>query len=356
MSVGLVKYEAARRALSEAHSVDEVKDIRDKATAMEAYARQAKDTFLQTWAAEIKIRAERRAGEMLVEREKAQGKRTDLVPQGNQVDETPTLSDIGITNKQSSQWQAIASVSEEDFEAEVEAANSGKKELTSAGVLKIAKQKKLKEKAEMRRPENDTCTADDLFTLAQTERKFRAILADPPWSFKVYSGKGKSRSAEQHYDTMTLDDIKALPVAPLAAEDCALFLWAVMPQLPEALEVIKAWGFEYKTCGFTWVKRNAGPAGGFATGMGYWTRSNAELCLLATKGRPERLHKDVQQLLVAPRGQHSAKPQEVHERIERLVSGPYLELFGRRISEGWTVWGNEIERTMFEVNVPEAAA
>ena len=136
------------------------------------------------------------------------------------------------------------------------------------------------------------------------------------------------------------EEIEALPIADLAADDCALFLWAVMPQIPEALRVIEAWGFEYKTCAFVWVKQTK-DGERFATGMGYWTRANAEICLLATRGSPTRLNADVHQVVATPRGAHSAKPDEVAARIERLVGGPYLELFARQPREGWKVWGNQ---------------
>ena len=140
---------------------------------------------------------------------------------------------------------------------------------------------------------------------------------------------------------MPLEEIQRLPVAALAADDCALLLWAVMPQLPDALDVIKAWGFEFQTTGFTWVKQN--PSGnGLFTGMGNWPRANAELCLLATRGSPMRINADVSQVVITPIGEHSAKPEEVRQRIERLLNGPYLELFGRRAVDGWTVWGNEL--------------
>ena len=153
---------------------------------------------------------------------------------------------------------------------------------------------------------------------------------------------------------MNLADIKALPVGDIAAKDCALFLWTVMPQLPEALEVMAAWGFAFKTCAFTWVKRSETDKG-FHVGMGYWTRSNAELCLLATRGQPKRLNKDVQQLVVSPVMEHSRKPGMVHDRIERLVGGPYLEIFGRRITPGWTVLGNQVERRLFDGEVIEVS-
>ena len=179
-------------------------------------------------------------------------------------------------------------------------------------------------------------------SLPPSDRKYSVIYADPPWSFDVWSGEGKDRSAENHYPTMTQAEIEALPVGALAADDCALFMWAVMPQLPEALRVIEAWGFDYKTCAFVWVKQTQDEER-FATGMGYWTRANAEVCLLATRGSPARLNADVHQVVLAPRSEHSRKPEEVAARIERLVPGPYIELFARRPREGWEAWGNQAD-------------
>jgi N6-adenosine-specific RNA methylase IME4 len=184
-------------------------------------------------------------------------------------------------------------------------------------------------------------TAASLQSLIASERRFPVIYADPAWTFEVYSGEGKQRSAERHYDTMSLNEIAALPVKELAAEHCALFLWSVWPELPGALRIIEAWGFQYKTCGFLYVKQNKSGEGLF-TGMGYWTRANSEPCLLATKGSPTRIGMDVPQVILQPVGEHSEKPEETRSRIERLIEGPYLELFGRREVDGWTVWGNEI--------------
>jgi N6-adenosine-specific RNA methylase IME4 len=171
---------------------------------------------------------------------------------------------------------------------------------------------------------------------------YGAIYADPPWSFATYSHKGKGRSAEAHYDCMGLDEIKAMPAADWAAPDSALFLWATDPLLPRAFEVIAAWGFVYKTVPFTWVKTTKDGAA-FRIGCGYWTRANPELCLLATRGRPERISRSVRQLILAPRGAHSQKPDEVYERIGSLVPGPYLELFARQRRPGWASWGKEVE-------------
>lgn len=169
---------------------------------------------------------------------------------------------------------------------------------------------------------------------------YGVIYADPPWSFLVRSDAGKDRSPEEHYDCMTIDDIKALPVGELAAKDCALFIWGIDTHVPQTLEVIEAWGFTFKTKAFSWAKRNkVGP--GFFTGMGFWTRANPEDCWLATKGSPKRVEKGVRRLLVERRREHSRKPDRVYSDIERLVGGPYVELFSRTNRPGWDTMGNE---------------
>ena len=177
---------------------------------------------------------------------------------------------------------------------------------------------------------------------------YRVIYADPPWTFSTYSRKGKGRSAEAYYDCMSLADIKALPVADWAADDCVLLLWATDPLLQTAFEVIRAWGFTYKTVGFYWAKLNksAEPTiyqdASFFTGLGFWTRANPEQCLLATRGHPKRRRADVRKLIVSPRREHSRKPDEAYERIEALCDGPYLEMFARGARPGWECWGERI--------------
>lgn len=171
---------------------------------------------------------------------------------------------------------------------------------------------------------------------------FRAILADPSWNFKTYSSKGRDRSIDKHYAGMDLEEISALPVADLAAPDCVLFLWATWPMLAHAMGVIQDWGFTYKTNAFTWMKINAN--GSPYCGLGYWTRANTEPCLLATRGKPKRLNADVLQAILEPRREHSRKPDCIGERIERLVAGPYIELFARNRRAGWACWGNEVEK------------
>jgi N6-adenosine-specific RNA methylase IME4 len=180
-------------------------------------------------------------------------------------------------------------------------------------------------------------------------KHFGAILADPPWHYEVWA-EGSSRTASSKYNVMDTASIAAMPVKDLAADDCVLFMWVTWPKLFESVEVIREWGFTYKTCGFAWIKAHAGQVEMFRddtdaqVGMGYWTRANSEVCLLATRGKPKRLNADVRQAIIAPRREHSRKPDGIHERIERLVAGPYLELFARQKREGWTAWGNQTDK------------
>lgn len=180
----------------------------------------------------------------------------------------------------------------------------------------------------------------DIFT---TDRKYKVIYADPPWTYHAWSGKGKEKkSAENHYPCMEREAIQQLPVKRLADNDCILFLWVTMPCLEEGLTLIEKWGFQYKTCGFTWVKRNKKSDTWF-WGLGYWTRANAELCLLATKGHPKRCSKSVHQVCDARIGEHSAKPPEIRDRIIKLCGDvPRIELFARQYAPGWDCWGNEV--------------
>lgn len=191
------------------------------------------------------------------------------------------------------------------------------------------------------------------------DKHFKAIYADPPWRFEVWSGEtavkrressGTNVAASVHYQTMSIEDICSLPVERVAADDCALFLWVTWPTLLDAIKLIEAWGFKYKTCAFDWMKAHAGQIDLFRDdidalmGMGYWTRANSEPCLLATRGKPKRLNADVRQGVIEPRREHSRKPDCIPKRIERLVDGPYLELFARTQRPGWTAWGNETDK------------
>ena len=168
--------------------------------------------------------------------------------------------------------------------------------------------------------------------------KYNIIYADPPWS---YGGKLPQRAKKQHYDVMSIDDICDLPVIDIAADDCILFMWATYPKIDQGLRVIKEWGFEYKTCGFTWIKKNK-KADSFFWGMGMWTRSNAEVCLIGTRGKPKRHSASVHQVVYERIRKHSQKPDCVRDKIVELCGDlPRIELFARQKTSGWDCWGNE---------------
>jgi N6-adenosine-specific RNA methylase IME4 len=326
----LIHYNAARKALAEANRVDEVKDIRDKALALEAYARQANDAEMQRWAAEIKLRAERKAGEILRAMEKHTGgdairARCNDVSELNQnpiVSIPPTLKELGITHRQSSDWQRLAATPLEVFEATL----ASPVKITTSGLLNINKKTK---------------RAEHTARLKETpwpEGKYRVIYADPPWG---YSDKRETlpgtTGASTHYPVMTLEDILALPVADLALDDSVLFLWATSPLFPEALEVGKAWGFSYKGT-FVWDK--------VSNNMSHYMSVRHEFLLLFTRGSclpdTERRFDSVQTIQKTPR--HSEKPGEFRSIINNLYPyGPRIELFSRGDTKagGWETWGNE---------------
>jgi N6-adenosine-specific RNA methylase IME4 len=195
-------------------------------------------------------------------------------------------------------------------------------------------------------------TAADLEALATSGYRAGVIYADPPWLYETLGDGGKLHtSADNHYDVQTLNVLCDLghAVQSLAAENSVLFLWATWPLLlPNSTQdgvtkLISAWGFEYKTGGFLWEKTTQeNEDEGLFWGNGFWTRANSEPCLLCTRGNPRRLAFDVHQVVRHPALKHSEKPEEVAQRIERLVAGPYLELFARKARPGWVTWGDEV--------------
>lgn len=172
-----------------------------------------------------------------------------------------------------------------------------------------------------------------------TDKKFQIIYADPPWSY--WEGGEKNQSL--HYQTMSIDEIKKLPVNRITDDNSILFLWVTFPILKESLELIDAWGFKYSTAGFVWVKKNE-KSNSYFFGNGSWTRANAELCLIATKGSVTRIDASISQVLDDVIGEHSEKPKRVRELITRLVGElPRIELFSRNTKDdGWFNWGNAI--------------
>lgn len=169
-------------------------------------------------------------------------------------------------------------------------------------------------------------------------KKYGIIYADPPWS---YSDKHCSGAALNHYSTMTIDELKTLPVKDIAATDCTLFIWATYPKMQEALDIITAWGFKYRSIAFQWMKLNKSGSG-FFFGLGRWTRGNSEPCLIAVKGKPKRISASVGQLVLSPLRNHSQKPPIVRDKIVELMGDlPRIELFARDKVLGWDCWGDQ---------------
>lgn len=175
-------------------------------------------------------------------------------------------------------------------------------------------------------------------------KKYKIIYADPPWKY----GGGKNHNFEglavDHYPVMTKKEICEMPVRQITSDDgAALFLWVTPPQLETGFDVMRAWGFRYRTIGFTWVKLNNDGSPFF--GLGFWTHSNAEHCLIGTSGKnyPRRIDKTISSVVMTKRMKHSKKPPEVRDKIVRLVGDlPRIELFAREQTDGWDCWGDEV--------------
>jgi N6-adenosine-specific RNA methylase IME4 len=172
--------------------------------------------------------------------------------------------------------------------------------------------------------------------------KYKVIYADPPWAYNDRK-MSKQGGVNTHYPTMKMDDLMNLNVKDITDDDCILFLWVTFPFLEDSFKLIEAWGFTYKTIGFNWVKKNK-KSDSLFWGLGNWTRSNSELCLLCVKGKPKRVAKNVHSVIMSKVESHSKKPDETKDRIIALCGNvPRIELFARQKTKGWHVWGNEVE-------------
>ena len=322
----LARVTEADRMLAEATSVVDAISIADVADAARTYAKRARMSVpLINRATEIKLRAERKAGEILrgMEKAKPPGKKIGVEPLPN------SLNSLGITKTQSSRWQRAAIVPDEQFREYVKSANDKGREITTSGLLKLANAIKPKNNAKPAEDITGICT--DLGKLISEGCKFGTIYADPPWR---YQNQGTRGSTDNHYaGDMSVEEICAMPIPALCAERCHLHLWTTNAFLFECPKILEAWGFEFKST-FVWVKPQMG--------MGNYWRCSHELMITAIKGGQTALSKAEMSWIECRRGEHSAKPSQVRERIQRLSPGPFLELFGRRKHEGWTVFGNQI--------------
>ncbi len=178
----------------------------------------------------------------------------------------------------------------------------------------------------------------------KTDKKYNVIYVDPPWKYNARNNKNTKfgGGAGGHYDTMTMQEIENLPVQKIADDNCALFLWTTFPYLDKQIKLFEKWGFVYKTLGFSWIKTNKNNKEPFF-GVGYYAKSNCEICLLGTKGKMKPVSNRVSSCIISPRLEHSRKPEQARDRIVELFGDvPRIELFARQESTGWDCWGNEV--------------
>lgn len=328
----LVKWNAAKKAIVEAKSIDEVKGIRDKAMAMQAYAKQIGESLeVQNDICEIKLRAERRAGEMLKETELNKGRPSEKGL--HDVTVITKLSDLGIDKHESSRWQKIAGIPEKQFESLINEVKEDNKELTESFLLstvkkidridKIEKQKKAIEKGELPLPKGT----------------FEIIVMDPPWP---YSRDGTSydptgNRAMVPYPEMSMEKLEEIYIP--GSEDCVLWLWTTNAFMKDAYHLLKVWGFEDKTI-LTWNKE--------FLGAGWWLRNITEHCILAVKGEPRKKgffdNKKWTTLISEKRTQHSVKPELFYKLVDEVCTGRKLDYFARKKRDGWEVWGDEVTK------------
>jgi N6-adenosine-specific RNA methylase IME4 len=334
----LTRYESAKAALAEARRIDEVKTIRDKAEAIRAYARMAHDTQLEMDAAELRLRAERRLGIMLkTERDagrlkpgvKKDRKSKGLIGAG----EAPiSLQKLGIDKKLSARSQRVGGIAERAFEQMLKQVRTRIEHHAGRVSLDVLQADKKGKRADKER-------ALAKKQAALPDKRYGVILADPEWKHKPWSDTGMAKSADNHYPTSDVDEIARRPVEKIAAKDCVLFLWATVPMLPEALDVLRAWGFTYKSHA-VWKKIYPGKR----QGMGYWFRINHEILLVGTRGNIPcpAPGENWGSVIEAPIGAHSEKPAKSFELIEAYFPNlPKIELNARKARKGWDAWGLE---------------
>lgn len=331
MSETLIRYDAMRQAIIEAHSIDDVKEIRDKAEALRQYAKQAGESLEnQNMIAEIKLRAERRAGELLKDMDRQEVGR----PEKNSNTalpffDPPTLDELGISKMQSSRFQAVASVPDELFESHIAETKAAGVELTSAGVQRLAQEVK-----------RETMRVERKDAPPLPEASYRVWYADPPWQYGnagVINESDAYGRAARHYPTMSIDELCRMgaQIKARCDDDAVLFMWVTSPLLAECFEVIKAWGFQYKTS-FVWDK--------VGHNFGHYNSVRHEFLLICTRGSCTPDHKKLYDSVISieKSDKHSEKPEEFRRIIDDLYTwGKRIELFARTNTDGWDGWGNE---------------
>jgi N6-adenosine-specific RNA methylase IME4 len=327
--------------LAQVTSLPDVKSLHDRAEALRLYCKKAGETReVQNDVAEVKLRAERRAGELLQGMDKSKG----AAQKRTRCHDVTTLAELGIGKKQSSRWQIALLLPDEDFEAHIiEVKESPTGELTSAGVLRLARPL-AKAKKRKRTNKGETCTVEDLHALVAAGKRYATVYADPPWA---YDNQGTRAATGNHYETVTVDwlcEPENMPIEALGMDNAHLHLWTTNAFLFDAKRIIDAWGFEYKSC-FVWVKPQMG--------IGNYWRVSHEFLLLGVRGKLTFEEHGQMSWGKFKRGKHSRKPDAIRKIIEKVSLQPRLELFGREAVKGWTVWGNDVRRDLLTLDVPD---
>lgn len=334
MATDLVRYDAACKALAAAKRVDEAKTIKDKAEALRAYARQAKNPQLEADAWEIRKRAEDKLGELSAALDKAhkvgRGSKVQLPKDGKL--KAKALKDAGISTSAANRYEQFNRLPAREKERRIAkgraAIEAGKS--VADGIIRQDDKKERRDAREL---------ALSGKQLALPDRRYGVIVADPEWKFQPYSEvTGMDRAAANHYSTSATEIIASRDVASIAADDCVLWLWATVPMLPDALHVMAAWGFTYRSH-YVWRKDRAG--------TGYWNRNQHELLLVGTRGSIPAPAPGAQwsSVVEGKVTRHSAKPGTFLLMIEEYFPNlPRIELNRRGPAmAGWSAWGLEAE-------------
>jgi len=332
--LGLIKYDEACLVLAQVAKLDEAKTIQNKADALRVYSHQAHNLDMEADAWAIRKRAEDRLGELSLELEKAHkaGRGCEVQFPIDGKSKKQALEEAGISTSAAQRYERFHLLPEWEKRARIEAGKAAIRAGRSlADVFDRQNDKKRCREARELQLGQIQC--------ALPKRKYGVIVADPEWLFQPWSREtGMDRAADNHYPTSAIDVIKTRDVAAITADDCALFLWATQPMLPQALDVMESWGFDYKSH-IVWLKDRIG--------TGYWFRNKHELLLLGTRGSPPcpALGQQWDSVWEAARRGHSEKPEIFLEMIEcYFPTLPKIELNRRGPPRrGWDAWGAEAE-------------
>lgn len=321
---------SARNILAKAATIDEAKDIADKAEALRVYYRKAGESHeAQNAAAIVKLEAERRVGELLA-KNLARGR-----PKKKGDTMSPLMRDLGIAKKQSSRFQKLASIPVKLHDKYVKDTVESGGEVTTAGAMKL--HRPLKEAARQKKRNQNAAKIASAATIDESLKAacFSTIVVDPPWDWGDEGDVDQLGRARPTYKTMAIEELVEFPIADKADTDCHLYLWITNRSLPKGFALLESWGFRYVTC-LTWCKPSFG--------MGNYFRGQTEQVLFGVKGSLMLKRKDAGTWFSAARGPdgHSSKPQEFYDLVESCSHGPYLDVFSRRSRDGWTCWGGEV--------------